>query len=68
MNVLLQIKDQQAAFVMELRSKFPFVKAKALTPQKMKHLQDFHRSVKEMEDHLSGKKSLKSARDLLGEL
>lgn len=68
MTVLLQIQDQQADFVMELLSKFPFVKAKSLTPQKLKNLKDFHKSVQEIEGHLSGKIKLKSAKDLLNEL
>lgn len=68
MTVLLQIKDQEADFVLNLLSKFPFVKAQSLTPQKLKNLNNFHASVQEVKEHLSGKKTLKSAKDLLGEL
>jgi len=68
MTVLLQIQDTQADFVMELLSKFPFVKAQSLTPEKLNHIQDFRKSVQEVEAHLSGKKRLKPVKDLLSEL
>ena len=68
MTILLEIKDQEADFVMNLLSRFPFVKAQSLTPQKLKNLKHFQASVQEVENHLSGKKKLKLAKDLLGEL
>jgi hypothetical protein len=68
MPILLQVKDQEAEFVLILLSRFPFVKAQSLTPQKLKNLKHFQSSVQEVENHLSGKKSLNSAKDLLGEL
>lgn len=67
MTILLEVKDQEADFVMNLLSRFPFVKAQSLTPGKLKNLQNFKASVEEVEKHLSGKKKLKSAKDLLGE-
>ena len=52
MKVLLDVKDDKAAFVMELLQNFSFVKTKVLTSHKAKVLGDLADAILEMKVRL----------------
>lgn len=68
MQVLLDIKDNKAPFVMELLKNLPFVKAKTLTPAKAQFLKELKEAVDEMNDIKAGKKKGRKAETFLNEL
>ncbi len=68
MKVLLDIKDDKAAFVMELLQSLAYVKAKPITPEKYKILEGLKQAIDEVNLHKQGKIKLKSAKALLNEL
>ena len=68
MEVLLDIKDDKANFVLELLQNFSFVKAKTLTPHKAKVLEDVKEAVEEMKLIKAGKLQARNADDLFNEL
>jgi len=68
MKILLDIKDDKAAFIMELLSNFKFVKAKPLTPYKAEVLEGIKEAVEEMKLIKEGKLKGIPAKDLLNDL
>jgi len=68
MKVLLDIKDEKAAFIMELLQNFKFVKAKPLTPYKSEVLEGIKEAVEEMILIKQGKLKGTPAKELLNEL
>ena len=68
MKLLLEIKDDRAAFIMELLSNFSFVKAKPLTPYKAEVLENVKQAVEEMKLINKGKLKGTPAKELLDEL
>ncbi|MCF0051382.1 hypothetical protein LXM25_15025 [Dyadobacter sp. LJ53] len=68
MKVLLDIKDNKAAFVMSLLQRLPFVKAKPLSPFQSKVLEDMTEAVEQMHLVKTGKLSARDAEDLFDEL
>jgi len=68
MKILLDIKDEKVAFVMELLGNFKFVKAKPLTPYKAEVLEGIKDAVEEMQLIKAGKLKGISAKKLLDEL
>jgi hypothetical protein len=68
MKVLLDIKDEKAAFVMELLSNFSFVKAKPLTDDKAQLISEIREAVENLKLVREGKIEAKSAWDLLDEI
>ncbi len=68
MKVLLDIKDNKAAFFMELLKSFPYVKTKTLTPYKAEVLAGIKEAVEEMKLIKSGKLKARNAEDLFDEL
>ncbi len=68
MKILLEIKEDKAAFIMELLRNFSFVKAKPLTPYKAEVLEGLKEAVEQVNLAKQGKVKLKSARQLLDEL
>ena len=68
MKVLLDIKDEKAAFFMELLNNFKFVKAKPLTPYKADVLEGVKKAVDEMKLIEEGKLKGIPAEELLNEL
>lgn len=68
MKILLDIKDEKAAFIMELLNNFKFVKAKPLTPHNAEVLEGLKEAVEQVNLAKQGKVKLKSARNLLDEL
>lgn len=68
MKVLLEIKDDKVAFIMELLKNFKFVKAKSLTPGESVILQEVREAVDEVNDVKAGKKKSQSFDEFLEEL
>ncbi len=68
MKLLLDIKDDKAAFIMELLSNFKFVKAQPLTPFKAEVFEDLKEAIGQVNLAKEGKITLKPARQLLDEL
>lgn len=68
MKVLLDIKDNKVAFIMELLKNFKFVKTKPLTPYKAEVLEGIKEAVEEMKQIKKGKLKGIPARDVLNEL
>jgi hypothetical protein len=67
MRVILDIKDNKAAFVMELLKSLPFVKAKPITPYKAKVLEGVKDAVEEMKMIKAGKLKARNAEELINE-
>ena len=68
MKILLDIKENKAAFIMELLNNFSFVKAKPLSPYKAQVLEELHEAVENMKLVKEGKLKPRPAKDLLDEL
>ena len=68
MKVLLDIKDEKAAFVMELLGNLKYVKTKTLTDPEATFLKEFKEAVEEVKLAKQGKIELQSAKDFLNEL
>jgi len=68
MKVLLDIRDNKAAFIMELLKNLSFVKTNVLTPSKAQFLKELKESVEEVKLAEEGRIKLKSADELLIEL
>lgn len=68
MKVLLDIRDDKAAFLMEILRNFNFVKAKPLTPYKSDVLENVSLAVEEMNLITSGKLEARDAEEFLNEL
>ncbi len=68
MQVLLDIKDSKATFVMELLKNLSFVKATPLTPSKADFIKELKGAVQEVSLAKQGKLKLQSAKDFLNEL
>lgn len=68
MKILLDIKDDKAAFIMELLNHFKFVKAKPLTPYKAEVLEGLRKAVEEVNQIKAGKKKAQPLSEFLNEL
>ncbi len=68
MKILLDIKDNKAAFVLELLKNFKFVKTETLSAHKVSVLQSLKTGLEEMQQIESDKLKGTSAEDLLNEL
>ena len=68
MKLLLDIKDNKTAFIIELLDNFKFVKAKPLTPYKAEVLEGVQQAVHEMKLIKKGKLQGTPAQTLLDEL
>ena len=68
MKLLLDIKDNKTAFIIELLDSFKFVKAKPLTPYKAEVLEGVQQAVHEMKLIKKGKLQGTLAQTLLDEL
>ena len=67
-KVLLDIKEEKAAFVMELLPNLSFVKVKKISSNKTQSLAESKESIEEVEQAREGKIALKSLDQLLKEL
>lgn len=68
MKVLLDVRDDKAAFIMELLHNFKFVKAKPLTPYKAEVLEGLREAVEEVNQIKAGKKKARALSEFLNEL
>ena len=69
MKLIVDIKDDKAAFILELLQSFPFVKnAEAIKEQKSKLKSEIAEAVEEVKLAKKGKKKLKSFDQFLNEL
>jgi hypothetical protein len=68
MKLLLDVKDNEADFMIDLLKKFSFVKTSKLTSSKAQFLKDLKGSIDEVALAKQGKIKLQSARDFLNEL
>ena len=68
MKILLEIKENKAAFVMELLSNFKFVKVKEPTLSKNKVLEELKEAVEEVKQIKAGKKKGQPLSEFLNEL
>lgn len=68
MKVILDIKDNKAAFVMELLSSLSFVKAKPLSDENAILVDEIKQAVEDLKLVRQGKLKARPARDLISEL
>ncbi len=68
MKILLDVRDDKAAFFMEMLRNFRFVKAKPITSEKARILEGLRDAVEQVKLHKAGKIKMKTARELLDEL
>ena len=68
MKVILDIKDNKAAFVMELLNNLSFVKAKPLSNENAILIDEIKEAVEELNLVRQGKIKASPARDLINEL
>lgn len=68
MKVILEIKDNKAEFVMELLNSLSFVKAKPITDEKAKLMEEIKEAVENMNLVKKGKIKARLASELLNEL
>ena len=68
MKLLVEIRDNKAAFVMELLNNFSFVKAKPITNEKALLLEEINEAVENVKLAKQGKLKAKTLNELLNEL
>ena len=68
MKVLLDIKDEKAASLLEVLHGLPYVKTKPLTPYKANIIQSVSEAVEEMNLISEGKMQGRNAKELFDEL
>lgn len=68
MKVILDIKDNKAAFVMELLSSLSFVKAKPFSDENAVLVDEIKEAVEELKLVRQGKLKARPARDLMNQL
>ena len=68
MKVLLDIKDNKAAFLMELLNSLPYVKTKPITPAKSLLVEELKEAFVNLKKIKQGKLKAKSLKDLLDEI
>jgi hypothetical protein len=68
MDLLLKVKDNKAAFLLELLKNFQFVKARPISPAKMKVMDEITEAVKNVNLAKKGKLKAKPIKELLNEL
>jgi hypothetical protein len=68
MKIMVDIKDQKAAFILELLNSFSFVKTTPLTPGGARFLSELKSSVQELNQINAGKSEGSPVTNLLSEL
>lgn len=68
MKVLVDIRDNKAAFIMELLNNFSFVKAKPITNEKALLMEEIKEAVENVKLAKQGKLKAKPLNELLNEL
>lgn len=65
MDLLLKVKDSKVEFLLELLKNFPFVKARQISPAKMKVMDEITEAVKNVNLAKKGKLKAKPIKELL---
>lgn len=68
MKILLDIKDEKVAFILELLNNFKFVKARPLTPYSAEVLEGLKEAVEEVNQIKAGKQKGQPLSEFLDEL
>ncbi|MEI7595540.1 MAG: hypothetical protein WCK02_07325 [Bacteroidota bacterium] len=68
MKVILDIRDNKSAFIMELLKSFSYVKVKPISFEKAQLIEEIKEAVENLKMVKTGKMSAKPAKDLLNEL
>ena len=68
MNLLVEIKDSKAEFVMELLKNFSFVKVKTVSPAKAQLMNEIKEAVENVKRAKKGELKGKPLKELLDEL
>lgn len=68
MKLLLDVKDEKAAFFLEVLRNFKFVKTKELTPYNSEVLEGIKQAVEELKLIKAGKLQARAAKELINEL
>lgn len=68
MKLLLDIKEDKAAFILELLRNFKFVKTRELNPHQAEILEDVESAVNELNEVKEGKKKAQPLNEFLDEL
>lgn len=68
MKILLEIQDNKVSFFMELLKNFRFIKAKPITSENAKLLEEIEEAVKNMNLVNEGKLKARPVEELLNEL
>lgn len=68
MKLLLDIKDNKSAFILELLKNFSFVKAEKISSEKAQLMKEIKGAVEELTQIKAGKKKARNAEDFLNEL
>ena len=68
MKVLLDVRDSKVQYVMEMLGSYSYIKAKTISPQKARLLDEIIESVENMNLVKQGKLKARPAKDLLNEL
>ncbi len=68
MKVLLEIRDDKAAFIMELLQSFKFVKTMPLSPYKAEVFEGLLNAVEEINEIKAGKKKAQPLNEFLNEI
>ena len=68
MKMILDVKDNKSAFILELLNSFSFVKAKTITPEKATLLEEIKEAVDNVQQAKGNKIKAKSIAELLDEL
>ena len=68
MKLIVEVKDNKAAFLVELLKSFSFVKTQTISPAKAQVLEEIKEAVENLNQVKAGKSRAKDARQLLNEL
>ncbi len=68
MDLLLKVKDNKADFLLELLKNFSFVKARPISPAKMRLMEELTEAVKHVNLAKQGKLKAKPVKELLNEI
>jgi hypothetical protein len=68
MKLLVEVKENKAAFLLELLRNLPFVKATPITAQKVEVLKGLRTAVEELKQVKAGKLTGRPVQELLDEL
>ncbi len=68
MKLLVDVKDNEADFILELLNHFSFTSAKPISPAKAQLLEELHEAVENLNSVKQGKLKARPAKELLDEI